>query len=232
MLYVYYGNDTQTVREAAMDRLEQLQAAGYTQERIEAANFTPGQVADVVESVSLFGASMVYVLDEPGGDAAYWQECISYRKEMAASEHVFVLITAGILAADKKKLQASATEMAEHSKKAESFNTFAAADALLARDKKQLWILLQQAAQHGAASEELIGILWWQLKMVLLAAKTSSADEAGVSSYPYQKAKRALATFPEHDAERLAQSLLALYHDGHGGERDIWLALEEWVLRL
>jgi len=75
-------------------------------------------------------------------------------------------------------------------------------------------------------------MLWWQLKALRLAKQTSSASEAGMKDFPYNKAKRALAKFSEGEVEKLAQSLLEVYHDGHAGVRDMETSLEEWILRL
>jgi 16S rRNA U1498 N3-methylase RsmE len=106
------------------------------------------------------------------------------------------------------------------------------ADALLARDKKTLWILLQEAHMKEVASEEIIGVLWWQLKTLRLTYVTSTASEAGVKDFPYNKAKRAHSKFTQTDADRLSRTLLAVYHDSHSGRRDMTSALEEWVLKI
>ena len=52
-----------------------------------------------------------------------------------------------------------------------------------------------------------------------------------MKDFPYNKAKRALSNFKSDDLEVLSASLLKVYHDGHGGMRDIDEGLEEWVLR-
>ena len=79
---------------------------------------------------------------------------------------------------------------------------------------------------------ELIGILWWQLKTLLLAQKTGNASEAGMKDFPYKKAKQALPNFAAGEVESLSLSLLTLYHQGHSGEVDIDEALELWLLSL
>jgi hypothetical protein len=63
-----------------------------------------------------------------------------------------------------------------------------------------------------------------------LVALTKSADEAGIKSYPYDKAKRALTLFKPKELENMSTNLLRVYHEGHGGVRDIDEGLEEWVL--
>jgi hypothetical protein len=72
--------------------------------------------------------------------------------------------------------------------------------------------------------------LWWQLKTLRLAELTQSADEAGVKSFPYDKAKRSLSKFAPGEVVALSESLLRLYHDARAGKRDLILALERWVL--
>jgi hypothetical protein len=75
-------------------------------------------------------------------------------------------------------------------------------------------------------------MLWWQLKSLRLAALTQSAQEAGMKDFPYNKSKRALPAFAPGEVVTLSQSLLELYHAGHSGQRDMDIALEQWVLAL
>ena len=88
------------------------------------------------------------------------------------------------------------------------------------------------ARQAGVSAEEVIGILWWQLKTLRLAAVTKSAPEAGMKDFPYNKAKRALGNFSDGELETLSHSVLRVYHDGHAGKTDIDFALEQFVLSL
>ncbi len=93
-------------------------------------------------------------------------------------------------------------------------------------------MLLAEARLAGVRSEELVGILWWQLKTMRLAAVTRSAIDAGMKDFLYNKAKRALGLFKEGEVNELSRSLLELYHLSHQGKRDMDLALEEWVLKM
>ncbi len=105
-------------------------------------------------------------------------------------------------------------------------------EALATKDKRKLWVLLQEARLAGQRDEDIIGLLWWQLKALRLAKITRNADEAGMKEFPYSKAKRALGKFGDGEVEKLSHSLLELYHDGHAGRRDMDMALEEWVLSI
>jgi len=225
MLQVYFGSDTNKVRAAAFA----ASAGGATV--IEAEQFQVGSLRDAVEAHSLFGGLETYVIDTPAGDLAH--EVDEVLPVMATSAHTFIVIEGPLLAAAKKKYQKHTRTFEEFTAtKSERFNTFAAADALARKDKKQLWVLLQSARQAGISNEEIIGVFWWQLKVMRLAGQTSSAAEAGQKDFSYTKAKRALATVPLVEVERLSHELLTLYHDGHAGEVDLDAGLEAWCLTL
>ena len=233
MLHLYYGNDTTAVRErafAAADKLAEKENARIT--RIEVSDFAPGMLANLLGAASLWGEREIYVLDTSSEDAAFYAEVISHAAEMGESANQFVIMETAMLAPERKKFEKHATTVEESKREAaERFDVFRMAEALSKRDKKSLWVLLQEAKRAGLSAEEIVGTLWWQLKSLRLAALTKSADEAGMKSYPYDKAKRALSLFKPGELDATSANLLRVYHDGHGGIRDIDEGLEEWVLR-
>lgn len=233
MYHVFYGSARSQVRDAANRYLEDNMPSGAQLVTVDTYNYQPGQLSDALGSSSLFGEQQWFVLDTPSDAPEFYEEVTGALDALAESANSFLVLEGPLLAADKKRYakHAEATEefLAE---KAERFNTFALADALAERDKRRLWVLLQEARLNGQRPEELIGILWWQVKAMRLAAQTPSPEAAGMKPFPYNKAKRALGKFPSKQLEGTAQSLLTLYHAGHAGERDLDLALEQWVLTL
>lgn len=233
MLYVCCGSDTEAVREQAMVLLAQYADKGYQQGRIEADQYESGMLPTVVNSSSLFNEAAVYLLDTVDAKEEFLADIKTCRTALGETEQVFVLVAGKLLAPEKKQYATIAKEVYElNSSSPQRFNTFALSDALAEKNKKQLWLLWQSAQREGVAAEEVIGVLWWQLKMLLLASRTGSAAEAGVKAYPYQKAKRAIGNFAPNELDKLADSLLVVYHDGHAGIVDIHLALESWLLRI
>jgi len=107
---------------------------------------------------------------------------------------------------------------------------FALADALGARDKKKLWLLLRNALDHDSVPEELHGILFWQAKSLALAAQTASAGEAGLNPFVYGKAKRFLVNFKQNEIEKMLSKLVWMYHEAHRGRVDFSIELEKFVL--
>lgn len=233
MLNVYFGNDLVSARQAALATIDaSIVKNGSRLTKIESAKWAPGMIADMLGATSLFGGTELFLVDTPSENPDFYAEIITVLSEMAESPNQFVVIEGTLLAAEKKKWEKHAGVMEEFKKTAETpFNVWAMADALSARDKKSLWVLLQDAKRAGLVAEEIIGTLWWQLKTLRLAMLTKSASDAGMKDFPYNKAKRALSNFKEGEVAELSIKLLKVYHDGHGGVRDIDEGLEEWVLR-
>lgn len=232
MLHVFFGTDVVGVRKAAHDFLSG-QAGGGASTAITAETYVPGIFADLAESSSLFGEKQLVLIDTPSELAEMKEAVWDMLPQLASSANTFVLIEGKLLAADQKKFKTHAASMEEfHETKVEAFNMFGLADALANKDKKTLWILLTRAKQNGQSAEQIIGILFWQLKALRLAQVTKSAEEAGQKPFVWNKARRALVKFKEGELAAHSRELLSIYHDGHLGKRDADIALEEWVLRL
>lgn len=233
MLAVFFGNDTIKVRQKAYDYAESKKDDGMEIVGVDADNYEAGFLAASAMGNSLFGGSSLYVIDTPSENETLLTEVTAGLEEMAASNNIFVIIEGALLAADKKVFAREATVMEEYKKTADTkFNNFALADALAKRDKKLLWLLLAEARLAGAKDEEIIGILWWQLKTMRLASLTTSAAAAGLKDYPYDKAKRALAKFAPGEVEKISHDLLQILHDSRLGKVDLDIALERFVLSI
>jgi len=220
------------VRDAASSFVEQHLLPDVTQTIVDAGNYAPGLIADALGASSLFGGSECFLIDTPADNADLAEEVQENLAAMAESANTFIILEGALLAPAKKTYVKHATTEPQEfmAEKTERFNTFAMADALANKDRRQLWVLLQEAKLNGLAAEEIIGMLWWQMKALRLAQMTNSANEAGMKDFPYNKAKRSLSKFQDGEVAQLSHSLLSLYHDGHSGVRDIDLALERWVL--
>ncbi len=233
MLHLFYGNDTVGVREKTHAFCADCEAKGATLERIDTQSYAPGVLTDIAGATSLFGTETLYLIDTPSLKKDFYDDVLEHLEILKESPNTFVIIEEALLAPEKKKF-AKYTETNEEVKKAstERFNAFGMADSLAKKDKRMLWVQLQEAKTAGLSPEEIIGTLWWQIKSLRLAKVTQNAAEAGMKDYPYNKAKGALSNFKEGELEALTESLLAVYHDGHLGKKDIDLALEKWMLTI
>lgn len=233
MLQVFYGTDQITIRQKAHLAIEEAISDDKDFVRLEADKYEAGELLSVSSSASLFSAGGVYLVDTPSADPIFFEEFIQNVEALATSENVFIVVEEALVAEYKKKIAKYAEKIEEYKKSVEAtFSPFKMSDALAVKDKRSLWLLLQEAKSNGLSTEEIIGILSWQLKSIRLAAMTKNYTEAGMKEYPYKKAKSTLNTFKIEEVETKAHDLIKLYHAGHRGERDLELALEEWVLGL
>lgn len=231
MYVVFYGSDRTGVKNKATEFVDKNMPADGTLTSIEGGSFEVGQVSDSLGASSLFGGSEWFVFDGPSENAEFQEEVTSSLSEMSESSNTFVILEGPLLAGPKKIYNKFAADTIEFkADKAERYNAFALAGALADKDKRKLWVLLQEAKLEGLRPEEVVGMFWWQLKTLRLAALTKTAAEAGMKDFPYNKAKRALVKFREGEVEKLSYSLLEVYHDGHAGVADMDNALEQWVL--
>ena len=232
MLCVYFGNDRRRVRAEAGNFVAKNFPPPTATTPIDPTSYQSGQLADALGATSLFGGVEVYLIDNPTTSVDLQTDITDKVLEMSESPNVFIILADSLSANLKKIYTKHATNLEEFTlTKPEPFNPFLLADALLDRNRRRLWVLLQEAVANGRTAEEIVNILWWQLKILRLAEITTNATTAGVKDYPYNKAKRALTKFKTGEVSRLTHSLLVLYHEGHAGERDMAIALEEWVLR-
>lgn len=233
MLYVYFGNDTPRVRQKAFDFSRTLSEGDAQVTALTAEQYEEGMITDVAEGVSLFGGGQIIIVDTLSEDQTAFASLLNLLPVMETSPHHFVMIEGVLNAAEKKKIAKHATSLEEiTADKKERFNAFLLTEALLRKDKKSLWLLLTEAWREGLSNEEIIGILFWQVKILRLAQKTKSAEEAGQKPFVYSKAKQALSRFAHGDIDTISRELLSIYHDGHAGRVDTSVALEQWVLKL
>lgn len=235
MLYVIYGSDVIGVRKRAHECVTTcVKDTGNNDiHTLTESNFSKEALENLAGAISLFTPSEVVLLDTLSGSDEAFATLLELIPLLAESTNTFVVIEGVLKAPEKKLCTKYAKELTElNSKAIEKFNAFTLTDALLRRDKKSLWILLIEAWRNGLSNEEIIGILFWQVKMLRLVSKTKSAEEVGQKPFVYDKAKRALHQFKPDELTHFSRDLVRIYHDGHMGKRNSSIALEEWVLRL
>lgn len=232
MLELYYGTDTTAARGSAIERAEELaDACGTTPERIDSEAYEAGMFAEYTARDSLFGGTLVYILDTPSALPEYKKECMDMLHDMADSSHHFIIIEGSLTAAQLRPFQKHTEELHEFTKVADaSFNVFSLADALARKDKQALWLGLHNAWSAGVATEQIIGTLWWQLIVLRGAATVRDPAEIGVKPYPFKKAQSALKRFQDGELDEYAQSLLHVQTEAFDGGLELDLGLERWVL--
>jgi len=109
---------------------------------------------------------------------------------------------------------------------------FAFTDAIADRKKKDAWVLYEKALASGMVPEQLFYKVMWIVKTLLTVMRTKSAEEAGMKTFPYNKARAALKNWKEGEVEKLSEELVEGYHKVRRGEGEMETMLEKILLSL
>lgn len=158
---------------------------------------------------TLFGDTRAYVA-EGEIDEEYAKQLVSVAGALLSSSHLFVFEAEGG-APLLKLLEKTKGEVikVKAPPKEKTFDVFSLGNAYASKDKKKLWLLLQEAYEAGIPAEALVGILSWKARTIL--AQRGTKDEKAVTQ---------------------SSQLVRMYHDAHRGEGDLSLLLERFVLSL
>ena len=239
MLYVVFGTDGVKARDKARSLVDALQKKKPDAAVIRIDEMTAPEVGlqEYIGSQGLFEKRSIVLLDHlftnEETEAAY----LKALPELKDSPNIFIVLEGKIDAKTKKKLEKYAEKIQEFSpavteKQAERLNVFALTDAFGERNKVRLWVLFQEALRAGSVVEELHGILFWQMKAMLLAAKTHSAAESGLKPFVYGKAKGFLRNYTREEVHQKSKDFVELYHRARRGAEELPIALERFILTL
>lgn len=238
MIYLMHGTDIEKAREKTRALTDALQkkkpdALFY---RITTQNYADNPLESLVAGQGLFASKYIVFYDSVFESKDIKEIIMEALADIKESENIFIFLEKDL---DKKTL----AKIEKHAEKVQEFiarevvkkkeyNPFAISDALLSKDKKRLWMLLMEAKKKGNAAEEIHGIIWWQVKSLKLAMVSKDAKEAELSPFVFSKAKSASADFSPKLVDNMLSALVAMYHDAHRGERDLWVEMERWGLSL
>jgi len=239
MLYVYYGEDVDTARKKVQATVASMLAKNpdalyfrVTSDTLDSYDFE-----ELTQSQGLFKSEYIVVLDTLLSGKEKNEVVLENIKQIAESPHPFFLLDGKLLAPVRKKLEKHAEKVHEfefkNKPKAESFNIFSLTDALGEKNVKKLWTLFREAKYSGASDEEIHGILFWMFKSLSLAAQSSTAEQAGMKSYPFNKAKGFLKNFGSVELLNTYVAQFALLPQ-HSRRRGVVLEieLERFILAL
>jgi len=245
VIYLFHGTDGERARgkwRAVIETFAKKYPTGAIF-RPDAEHFSAEQFEELAQGSDLFGEKRLVAADrllENELALAFVSEALDL---IAASPTVFVFLETAPLkdflrAVEKAggKVEGFEAKFVKHS----VFNIFALADALGARDRRQLWVLFQAAQFAGLPAEEIFWKLVWQTKMMLLVSRTAdqSADKAErelktVKPFVAGKAARYAKNYQPGELEKLSGDLVALWHQSKSEHpRDLAVGLERLILGL
>lgn len=237
MLYFLYGTDTHKARAKLHELLDTLAKKRPDSEvfKITSENWSEGQFEELLTSQGLFDQKYIVVLDNLFEKKDAKEFILERVEETKEAEHVFLILEGKTDAATLKKIEkvaAKAQEFVKAEGKKEAFNIFSITDKLVQKDKKHLWISYIDLLQKGAGAEEIHGILFWQVKNMLLASKADSQKDTGLSPFVYKNALTGARNFTEEELSQMSTDLVYMTHRVRSGEGDMEVMVEKWMLGL
>ncbi len=259
MLYLLYGSDFKKSREKLHSTIDSLlkKKPDASFFKSDSSDFSEGQLDELISSQGLFEKKYIVQADGLFSDKKSKEIVLDKLDKISESENIFLFIEEKIDKPTLKKIEKVAQKVQEFdgghqngSRKFSvvggdevdlgEFNIFNITDALGRKDKKELWVLCQRAGRHNIPAEEIYGILMWQIKSILIAKKSKSAEESGLKPFVYNKSLRFAKNFKdpktsgsgEGELEKISSQLISIYHDARRGLVEFDVSLERFVLNL
>lgn len=233
MILLFTGTERLGAVRAWRQELNQRRAHWPARELwFEADNFNLAALLEAALTNSLFGGRNLLVCRDLAPVTEVITEALPL---LAASPHWVIWLETGENNPLIKPLTAAAEQVKTFNSppvKVPSFNPFILTDALLARDRKRLWLLFHQGRRAGLSAEEIFWKLNWQVKTLLLVAVSAPAAPAGIKPFVLTKTKSALKAWPLADLQWLFTGLTVLYHETYPESDDFNLGLEKIILTI
>ncbi len=247
MIYFYYGTDAEMARKKAKITVDSLlvKKPDATLIKIGDENLPADKIIELVGGQALFSSKYIVFFHNTFDNKENKELILKSLKEIAGSDNIFIFAEGKMDKTALVKIEKYAEKVQEFIKSAktldkkeklaligEKIDFFEFADALGRRDKRGLWVLFQDALAEQVSAEEINGIFFWQVKSMLLAKKCKTAEEAGMKSFPFQKAREYSRNYKDGELEKLSSELAGMFHEAHRGNIDFHVALEKFILSL
>jgi len=236
MLYLIYGNDrAKGLAKFQMVR-EKLVKNGTSIETIKEGSISDAMLDEIGVARGLFDKSTLFIFDSILEKKGEQDMLSSHAKALEESTNKFLVFEPSLGKDLAEKIAKHATEIIEcTARKVDfrpAFNIFSLGDALGKRNKKDLWVLFEQAVSAGITPEEIAGTLFWSVKNMALMKKAKPGDEAGLNPFVAKKTRSFADNYSEKEITDLSRELMTLYHEAHRGGEQMNIALEKFILSL
>ncbi len=247
MIYFYFGTNSDLARKKANATIDYLleKKPDATLIKIDDEILTDSRIDDLAYGQALFSGKYIVYFNKVFINKENKELVLKKIKDIAKSENIFIFVEGKMDKTSLSKIEKVAEKTEEFiakekllskkealNLKGEKIDFFEFANAFGKRDKKNLWVLFQDALREQVPAEEVHGIFFWQIKSMLLAKKCKSAEEARMSPFPFQKAREYARNYKDGELEKISTEFVSMYHEAHRGNKDFFIALEKFILTL
>jgi hypothetical protein len=188
MIFLFTGDDTKN-KNLAYEKFIKSIPKGLEIFDVSRNNFNQVQIESLYSGASLFAPLSLIVFK----NIFEYEETRDFVLEklelMSESANSFIFLenklNKPILDAFKKigpkKIQFNIFELPKEKK--EKFDNFLVANAFEKKDKLNMWIYFRQAVDKGVVMEEIVGVLFWKIKDMILRKNFSKFSEKELKDY-------------------------------------------------
>jgi DNA polymerase III delta subunit len=203
MLWIIEGDDVVKKNKEVEKIKDKVSPDAFVQ-----YDYLSEDVSFLKDSQDLFGEKKLVFVSE-----ASFLDFSKDIEQYSVSPHYFVFCVSKLLAPERKSLtKVTIIDCVSSKETKEKFNLFSFTDAFALKNKKDLWVLYQKATRQGISDQEIVSILLWQVRVLLIVARGDEKD-AGINPFVVAKAKKALQSFTEPALEGYMKDLVSMYHD-------------------
>ncbi len=236
MLYFLYGTDTHKARKKLHELLTLAQKKRPDAElfKITTENWSEGQFDELLIARGLFESKYTVVLDNLFEKKDIKDYILDRLQALADSEQIFLSLESKVDAGALKKIEAQAKQVQEFAKaesKKQELNIFAITNGLVEKDKKSLWISYVDLLSRGGVAEEIHGVLFWQVKNMILASRADSQKDTGLSPFVYKNALTGARKYESEELLEMSSQLVDMTHRVRSGQGELEVMLEKWILQ-
>lgn len=213
MIYLFYGDDNKNKRQNFEKFLKSISQSEVL--HLNKNNFNKMELESLYSGAGLFFSKAVVVGDGLLEYEDHARFIIDRLPFLARSSNDFIFLEGKL---NKSELEPFIQNQAKISvfelpkAKKEKFDNFLVANAFSAKDKLNMWVYFRQAMDLGVGMEEIIGVLFWKVKDMLL--------------------KRDFRKFSEAELKNISARLSYLLPEARQSGLDAESAFEQFILEV
>lgn len=208
MIQLVVGTSEQT-QEWLFENLQNFREKGVHINTLHAEDLEKQDFQDLVSSGSnIFGETEVFVIKNSFSVLDVSNILSHYQN----SENSLIFLEEKLLKKERTLFEENnfpAFEYPKIKKTKPEYNIFNLADLLGRRDKKNLWLDYRNAISQ-ASPEEIHGILFWQIKNMILVK--SSSVNPGLSPFVYKKNQTFVKNYSLTEIKKLSNAMINIFH--------------------
>ena len=179
MLYLFSGDNVKE-KNLSYEKFIKSLPPGMETFSVNGNDFNPTQIESFYSGSSLFSPISAVLFRDVLEREEVRDFILDKLNPMSQSDNSFIFVEGklnkSVLDAFKKaRAEINVSELPKEKK--EKFDNFLVANAFSQKDKLNLWIYFRQAVDKGVGMEELIGVLFWKIKDMILKGNFSKFSE-------------------------------------------------------